>query len=213
MPTSTVANSHASLASRGSPGRPRKAGPREPNGRLQRQGVAQERAELAHVLAFHPQRRGSESRLRATLIGRLLDPRFPASPGPGYEPAAVVVEDLSAEQAYDLAERYLRAYQRWQAVRLSRRPLAVTGGGGSVRVELDLEDERKEYEGAMRAWADVSRALRDAGERVEQAFDAIVLHAAPEADQRLVPAWIRLSLPAAFRAIEAFYRTERRRPG
>ena len=187
-------------------GRPRKAGPRHGCGK-----IVQPRAEerLADVLAFaaaQPHRAGSTSPLAATLIGRLLDDRRPRIPGPGFAPPRVALAGYTAVQLNELADRYLRTYGRWQSAQLSRRPFAVIGGAATVRAERTPEQEARAFETARIEWASVSKALRQAGQRVADAFETVVLHAAPETDERLVPAWAILSLPEALRTLAAYYR-------
>lgn len=180
-----------------SPVRTRRPGPREPNGQLRRIPLKQATAEIIAIARHQPHRKGSTDPRLSALIGRLVVAEAPAKP-------VVQVEGFTQQDLYDLAQKFLAFYGRYQAALASRRPLAVTGGG-ALRPDPDPVAEQR----AIDAWASVSRALRDAGERVEKAAHAAIIDAAPEADQRTMAAWVTLSLPEAFRVLDAHFRGKR----
>jgi len=178
-------------------GRPRKSGPRQPNGRLVQPTKTQTEAEVVELALWQPHRQGNRDQRLQSLIGRLVLGNALAIPP---IPAAVVVDGLTADQLYDLAEKFQRDYQRCQAALASRRPLAVTGGGVQ-RPDPDPVREQK----AIETWAGVSRALRVHGDRVEKAMQFLIIDAAPDYDQRVVAPWIILSAPLGFRALAEWY--------
>lgn len=180
------------------PGRPRKEGPRQPNGQLRRPPPNQQSADIIALVLDQPHRRGSRDQRRSTLIGRLvLD--------------GIVRHDrIHRDQLIEAADRFAADYARFQRAVASRRPLAVTGG--KVLVPDDPERDEREYRAAGEAWASVRRALRDAGERAEKAAHAAILDAAPEAEARSMAPWVVLSLPAALAALALYYGLSGRSP-
>jgi len=112
-------------------GRPRKAGPRDPNGRLVRPSTAETRAEIISIALRQPHRRGDRDQRRSILIGRLiLD-------------GAVRHGTLTNAQLFDAAERYAADYARFKRAVASRRPLAVADGRAMTLD--DPEAEAREY--------------------------------------------------------------------
>lgn len=170
--------------------RARKSGPRHPCGKLVQRSTQEREADIIALVLKQPHRNGSLDQKTATLIGRLVS----------VKPVAVSVEGFTPRQLYDLAERFLRDYQRFQAALASRHPLAVTGGG-ALPPEPDPVAEQR----AVDQWAFVCRCLRVHGERIERAMIAAVVDAAPDMDQRILAPWIVLSLPLGFRALAEAY--------
>lgn len=172
-------------------GRPRKAGPREPNGDLQRPSREETTAEIISIAIAQPHRRGSADPRRRWAIGRLL------------LDGKVIVPEIGAAKLEQAANRYAADYHRLKRALLSKRPLAVTGG--KKLSPEDPERDEREYAEALAAWSDVTRALKDADERVRKALDFAVLDAAPDADERCFPFWVVHSLAAGLAIIAGHY--------
>jgi len=178
-------------------GRPRKVGPRQPNGRLVQPTRTETEAEVVSLAARQPHRQGSRDQRLATLIGRLVAGNPVASPP--IEPA-VTVAKLTADDLYQISEKLVRDYRRYQAALASRRPLAVTGGAVQ-RPDPDPVSEQK----AIDHWAFLMRCLRCHGERVEKAAMFAIIDAPPDMPAEALAPWIKLSLPLAFQALNEAY--------
>jgi hypothetical protein len=175
-------------------GRPRKAGPRHPCGKLVQARPAEREADNIVVALRQPHRRDApvpRDPHLCTLIGQLVE-------------RGEVVSKLPKNLLHDAAKRYAADYARYQRALLSRRPLAVTGGA-VLRAE-DADAEARAYRSACDTFAAAGRALRAAGERVEKAAHAAILDAAPETPSATLAPWIKLSLPAALAALVEHYR-------
>lgn len=175
-------------------GRPRKAGPRHPCGKLIQPKPVEKEAEVIAFVLQQPHRRDApvpHDPHLVTLIGRLIE-------------GGELLSSLPKNILHDASKRFAADYGRYQRALLSRRPLAVTGGR-VLRAE-DAEADEREYRSACEAFAAAGRALRAAGDRVEKAADAAILHAAPEALSSTLAPWIKLSLPAGLAALVEHYR-------
>lgn len=149
-------------------GRPRKARPREPNGRPQRVSDAARQADAMAVVLAQPHRNGSRDDRRRWPIGRMILDGVVSWPG---------IDATTLERA---AEAYANAYSDVRWLLDSRRPFFKAVGGGRRE---PTEDERREIE---RQWGDMCRVLRDAAsyERVLKSMEYAILDAAPDFDYR-----------------------------
>jgi hypothetical protein len=183
-------------------GRPRKSGPREPNGKPQRRPKQEIEADVIAIALAQPHRRGDRDQRRSTFIGRaLLD-------------GLIRCGDLEPSTLVLACDHYQRDYDRWRGAVESRRPLAVTGGRPQrpePKTPEEWEKAAEEYRSAAAAWAAVNRSLRDCGVRTEQAMAEAILFAPPDASHEtglapwLAP-WIILELRAGVAQLVKHYR-------
>jgi hypothetical protein len=182
--------SRKTFSGNGRPGRKRKDGPRQPNGQLRRVPEAETAAQIVAIALAQPHRRGDPDPRRHWPVGRLILDQV------------VKHSDLSPAVLERAASRYAADYSRLQRALASRRPLAVTDGGGGFEDPDMLE---REHQHARWAWANVQRALRDAGERTVKACEMAILDLAPDFDEATLAQWIILSLPAGLGTLAKFY--------
>jgi hypothetical protein len=107
------------------------------------------------VLA-QPHRAGKLSEWRGSVVGRFL------------EDDRMLTRGLSCKTLYDAADRFAKHYAAWQAVMVSRRPLAVVEGRTPGPEDADRAAKAiKAYEGA-------NTALQQQGHAIRQATHAIL---------------------------------------
>jgi hypothetical protein len=162
-------------------GKPRKAGPREPNGRLRPAPRAEREADIVAVVLAQPHRRGSGDDRRRWAIGRLILDGKVRAPG---------IASADLERA---AEMYALAYADLRWVIDSRRPWA-TGGG------RDRPEPTPDQDTAIRAhWSAIERVLRDAGRVARDAVEKAVLDDPSESWE--APFWITYGCGLALAAL------------
>lgn len=163
---------HSGRKSFSGSGRKRKAGPREPSGRVQRISTSERQADVIAVVLAQPHRLGSGDGWRETPLGRLLlDKRVHHS-------------SASADELWRASCEYAQAFSNVRRVWDSRRPWAVSEG----RIPADLsEEQRIKYE---RDWGDIQRALRDAGVMAQKAVEYLLQDAPPHDEERTYAFWL-----------------------
>jgi hypothetical protein len=153
-------------------GRKRKAGPREPNGRVQRPTATERESNIKGVVLGQPHRQGSDDIWRETPIGRLL------------LSGKVAHSSATSAELWRASQEYLAAFGNIRRVWDSRRPYAVAVG--TVPPDLS-EDQKARYQ---REWGDIERVLRDAGVMSKKAVEYILQDAPPDDEERAYSHWV-----------------------
>jgi hypothetical protein len=154
------------------------------------------------VVLFQPHRRGSASDRLWCPVGRLLEMEGGHATG------------LSKSGLYEASQRFAEAYRAWQSVKGSKRPLANSASGSDALERCvypgpDIPCECKGECPAMKwpkAWSDVWRELRGAGEAAEKAVFFTVID--PQPEDWHPPFWVQNACVHGLIAIAKHYGIE-----